>query len=186
MKTLVLFGSAREDGHTKALLNVFLEELEGEVEIIDAYRTSVAPCKDCRYCWKKRGCSIKDGMQEIYKKVDEADNIILAAPMYFHTVPGPMKVLLDRFQVYWASFVRKDHPDKNIKKGAILMVGGAPAFKNQFLAGEIVLKGLLGDFAAECLGVISFPDTDRQTVYENEELKAKARELARKINQNIQ
>jgi len=185
MKTLVLFGSARENGHTKDLLNIFLEELEGEVEIIDAYRTSVQPCKDCRFCWHKRGCSIKDGMQEIYKKIDDADNIVLAAPLYFHSVPGPMKVLLDRFQVYWASFVRKDHPEKNMKKGAILMVGGAPTFENQFLASEIVLKGLLKDFAAECMGVIAFPNTDRNSVNGNEEIKAKTRELAKKLNFNL-
>lgn len=182
MKTLVLFGAARENGHTKAMLNIFLQDLKGEVEIIDAYRTPVEPCKDCRYCWHKRGCATKDGMQEIYKKVDEADNIVLAAPMYFHNVPGPMKVMLDRFQVYWAGTVRKDRPEKYIKKGVILMVGGAPAFTNQFLAGEIVLKGLLHDFAAECVGIVAFPDTDRQLVNENGEVKAKLRELAEKLS----
>ena len=109
MKTLVLFGAARENGQTKALLNAFLEGLEGEVEIIDAYRMKdVAPCKDCRFCWYKKGCSIKDGMQEIYKKYEEADNIVVATPMYFHSVTGELKVLIDRFQLYWAGHVRKD------------------------------------------------------------------------------
>jgi multimeric flavodoxin WrbA len=179
MKTLVLFGSAREKGNTKDLLNSFLDELEGEIEFIDAYRTPVQPCKDCRYCWNKRGCSIKDDMQEIYRKVDEADNIILASPIYFHSVPGPMKIMIDRFQVYWASSIRKDHPEKNIKKGVILMVGGAPAFEDQFTAGEAVLKTLLKDFAADCIGVISYPNTDKNPVSENEELKNEARNLAR-------
>lgn len=181
MKTLVLFGSAREDGHTKDMLDILLQDLKGEIDIIDAYRTVVEPCRDCRYCWHKRGCSIKDGMQEIYKKVDEADNIILAAPMYFHTVPGPMKVLIDRFQVYWAGEVRKDRPEKYTKKGVILMVGGARPFTNQFLAGEIVLKGLLHDLAADCVGIVTFPDSDRQVVSENEELTDNIRMLAKKF-----
>jgi multimeric flavodoxin WrbA len=181
MKTLVLFGSARENGNTKALLNAFVEGLDGEIEVVDAYRTSVSPCKDCRYCWHNRGCSIKDGMQDIYKKVDEADNIILASPVYFHSVPGPMKILIDRFQVYWAGHLRKDHPEKNIKKGVILMVGGAPAFEDQFTAGEAVLKTLLNDFAADCVGVITYPHTDKNPVCENEELKIIARNLAIKL-----
>lgn len=182
MKTLVLFGSAREKGNTKELLNTFLSELEGEIEVIDAYKTKVQPCKDCRYCWNKRGCSINDGMQEIYRKVDEADNIILASPIYFHSVPGPMKIIIDRFQVYWASCLRKDHPEKNTKKGVILMVGGAPAFEEQFTAGEAVLKTLLKDFAADCIGVIAYPSTDKNPVSNNEVLKNEARNLALKLN----
>lgn len=181
MKTLVLFGSARENGNTKALLNALLEGLDGEIKVIDAYRTSVEPCKDCRYCWHTRGCSIKDDMQEIYKMVDEADNIVLASPVYFHSVPGPMKILIDRFQVYWAGHLRKDHPSKNIKKGIILMVGGAPSFEDQFSAGEAVLKTLLNDFAAECVGVINYPDTDKNPVYDNEKIRIEARNLAERL-----
>lgn len=182
MKTLILFGSARKEGNTKDLLNYLMEELEGEVEIIDAYRTEVTPCKDCRYCWHKRGCSIKDNMQEIYKKIDAADNIVIASPMYFHTVPGPLKTLIDRCQVYWAGMLRKDHAEIGTKKGAVLMCGGAPSFENQFLAGEIVLKGLLGDFRAECLGVISAPYTDKCPVRENEEIITKVKDLAIAFN----
>ena len=75
-------------------------------------------------------------MQEIYQKLEEADNIILASPMYFHSITGRMKALIDRFQVYWAGHVRGDMPEKPLRKGAILMVGGAPAFENQFLGGR--------------------------------------------------
>lgn len=181
MKTLVLFGSARQKGNTKDLLNAFLENLDGEIEFIDAYKTHVEPCRDCRYCWHTRGCSIKDGMQEIYKKVDEADNIVLASPVYFHSVPGPMKILIDRFQVYWAGNVRKDHPEENTKKGVILMVGGAPPFEDQFDACEAVLKTVLKDFAAECVGVIAYPHTDKNPVCNNEELKLEAKNLAKRL-----
>lgn len=183
MKTLVLFGAARENGQTKALLNAFLEGLEGEVEIIDAYRMKdVAPCKDCRFCWYKKGCSIKDGMQEIYKKYEEADNIVVATPMYFHSVTGELKVLIDRFQLYWAGHVRKDKPESFIKKGAILMVGGAPSFENQFLGGEIVLTNFLKDLSTECEGIITFANTDVDKVEESQEIRKQAFELAQKLN----
>ena len=71
MKTLVIFGAARQKGHTKQMVDLFLEHLDGEKEIIDAYRTDVKPCMDCRYCWKTKACAIKDGMQEIYQKIEE-------------------------------------------------------------------------------------------------------------------
>lgn len=183
MKTLIFFGAARKEGNTKELINTFISELDGEVEIIDAYRTEVAPCNDCRYCWYKRGCSIKDTMQDIYKKIDEADNIVIASPMYFYTVPGPLKTIIDRFQVYWAGVLRKDHPEIGTKKGAILMCGGARPFKNQFLAGEIVLKAVLSDLSAECLGIVTSTYTDKVPVSQNEEVKSQIRNLAKKMNE---
>ena len=121
-------------------------------------------------------------MQEIYKKVDEADNIILAAPMYFHSVPGPMKVLIDRLQVYWAGHLRNDMPEGFVKKGAILMVGGAPAFENQFLAGEIVMKGVLGDLSADCVGIVAFSNSDKDNPIDSDEIKSSINEITRILN----
>ncbi len=83
MKTLVIIGAARPNGHTRKMVDLFLENLDGEKEIIDAYRTDVKPCMDCRYCWKTKACVIKDGMQDIYQKIEEADNILLASPHVF-------------------------------------------------------------------------------------------------------
>lgn len=185
MKTLVISGSARKNGHTRQMVDLFLEHLEGEKEIIDAYRTEVKPCMDCRYCWKKKECVIKDGMQDIYRKLEEADNIILASPMYFHSVTGRMKELIDRFQVYWAGHVRKDMPKEWMRKGAILMVGGAPEFENQFLGGEIVFKNLLNDLSAENLGQVCLPNTDRDSLETRPDIQAQVIALAEKMNQAV-
>lgn len=182
MKTLVLFGSARRNGHTAQMLNLFLEHLGGEYEIIDTYRVkNISPCMDCRYCWKVKGCAIQDGMQEIYRKLEEADNLILASPVYFHSVTGPMKVLIDRFQIYWAGLVRKDKPEGFIRKGAVLMTGGAPPFPDQFLGCEIVLKNLLRDLNTECLGTVCFPNTDKDTLDGREDIRQEIISLADKM-----
>ena len=99
MKTLVITGAARKNGHTNQMVQLFLDTLGGEYTIIDAYRAeNIAPCKDCRYCWHKKGCSIHDGMDEVYRLLEEADNVVLASPMYFHSVTGKLKALIDRFQ----------------------------------------------------------------------------------------
>ena len=174
MKTLVIIGAA---SHTRKMVDLFLENLDGEKEIIDAYRTDVKPCMDCRYCWKTKACVIKDGMQDIYQKIEEADNILLASPMYFHSITGRMKALIDRFQVYWAGHVRGDMPEKPLRKGAILMVGGAPAFENQFLGGELVLKNLLNDLSAQCL-----PNSDRDSLETRPDIAEAVVALAKKMN----
>ncbi|WP_411679357.1 flavodoxin family protein [Clostridium thailandense] len=185
MKTLIFFGSARKEGNTKEMVNIFIDELQGDVEVIDAYRSTISPCIDCRYCWHKRGCSIKDDMQSIYKKIDEADNIVFASPMYFYNVPSPLKIIIDRLQVYWAGVLRKDRPELGAKKGAILMCGGARPFKNQFIAGEIVLKAVLKDLSAECLGIVTSSYTDKFPVSQNEDIKNLIRDLAKKINTTL-
>lgn len=182
MKTLIINGAARKNGHTAKMVQLFAETLGGECEIIEAYRVeNIAPCKDCRYCWHKKGCSIKDGMQEIYEKLEQADNIVLASPMYFHSVTGMMKTLIDRFQVYWAGHVRGDMPEQPVRKGAILMVGGAPSFPNQFLGGELVLKNLLNDLSAECLGEVCLPNSDHDSLETRPDIAQQVRELAEKM-----
>ena len=47
MKTLVITGAARKNGHTNQMVKLFLDTLGGEYTIIDAYRAeNIAPCKD--------------------------------------------------------------------------------------------------------------------------------------------
>lgn len=183
MKTLVFFGAARRKGHTKEILDLFIENLEGEVEIIDAYRQPVRPCVDCRFCWKQKACSIKDEMQEIYQKIEEADNIVFATPIYFHSVTGPIKTMIDRLQVYWAAHVRKDKPEGYLRKGAMLLVGGAPDFENQFLGGEIVLNGVFNDLNVENLGIIRMANSDKDTIESREGLGDDIVALAKKMNE---
>ena len=166
MKTLVITGAARQKGHTNQMVKLFLDTLGGDYDIIDAYRVeNVAPCKDCRYCWHKKGCSIKDGMQEIYDKLEAADNIVLASPMYFHSITGKMKALIDRFQVYWAGHVRNDMPEKPVRKGAILMV----------------LKNLLNDLSAEFLGEVCLPNSDHDSLETRPDIAQEVKELAEKM-----
>ena len=182
MKTLVITGSARKNGHTNQMVKLFLDTLGGEYTIIDAYRVeNIAPCKDCRYCWHKKGCSIHDGMDEVYQLLEEADNVVLASPMYFHSITGKMKALIDRFQVYWAGHVRNDMPEKPLRKGAILMVGGAPSFPNQFLGGELVLKNLLNDLSTECLGEVCLPNSDHDSLETRPDIARQVVELAEKM-----
>lgn len=182
MKNLVFFGSARENGHTKDLMNIFLEQLDGQVNIIDAYRSKIKGCIDCRYCWENKGCSINDDMQSVYPLIDNTDNIIFASPLYFNNVPGPLKNIIDRCQVYWASRKREDRKKIKNKKAGLLLCGGAPAYNEQFLAAEIVLEGVLKDLKAEVLGHVYVSNTDQISIIKNDGVQKSAKILAEKLN----
>lgn len=185
MHTIIFFGAARKNGHTKQMLDLFCEHLDGDKEIIDAYRQgNIAPCKDCRYCWKLRECSIKDDMQEWYKKIDAADRIVIASPIYFNGFPGSLKIIFDRLQVYWASKVRGDHDKTSTKTSAVLMAGGAPAYDSQFLGGQMTADAVFADLRAECLGNVCLPDSDRDSLDKRPELAQQIIALARRMNQS--
>lgn len=186
MNTLVFFGSARKNGNTKKLLNIFIKNIKGKVEVVDAYRTDVSPCIDCRYCWNKRGCSIDDDMQDIYKKIDNADNIVFASPLYFNNVPGPLKNIIDRMQVYWAERVRKTSYDLKEKNSVFLICGGAPKYENQFLSIELVLNGVIKDLNADNLiGKVYVSNTDKKPIDENNEVILKTKNIAKRINKQF-
>ncbi|ONI39846.1 flavoprotein [Candidatus Epulonipiscium fishelsonii] len=190
MNTLIITGSARKKGHTNNMVDILVKKLDGNIEFVDAYELqkekNISPCLDCRFCWKTPNCCIKDDMQEIYEKIEWADNIVFATPMYFHTVTAPLKIIIDRCQVYWASWVRKDKKEIFSKNGIILMSGGAPSFEEQFLAGEIVLKGVLGDINANYLGKVVFPNTDRDNILTNKEKINEIEELALILNKKYE
>ncbi|MCF8002301.1 MAG: flavodoxin family protein [Halanaerobiales bacterium] len=181
MNTLILFGSARNNANTKTMVNIFSESLKGEIELINAYRSEVSPCIDCKYCWENSGCSIDDKMQSIYKKIDQADNIVFASPLYFNCIPGPLKNIVDRCQVYWAAVKRDEITEKN-KKAVLLLCGGAPPYNKQFKAAEIVLEGVLKDIKAEVVDKVFIPNTDKVTVDDNKNGKLQLKEASLLLN----
>ncbi len=125
MKTLIFNGSPRKNGDTASLLSVLTEKLPREVKVIDAYRCRISPCVDCRYCKENSGCAIKDEMQEIYEYLRDCDNVLIASPVYFSELTGPMLSVGSRLQTYFCSkFFRKEESSLTPKKGAVLLVRG--------------------------------------------------------------
>ena len=125
MKTLIFNGSPRKNGDTVGLLNHLLERLPGEYKIVDAYRANISPCVDCRYCKEKSGCAIQDEMQEVYEYLKDCDNVLIASPVYFSELTGPLLSVGSRLQIYFCSrFFRKEESGLTPKKGAVLLVGG--------------------------------------------------------------
>ena len=96
MKTLLLNGSRRPNGNTVSLIQELKAHLEGEVIEISAFYSGIAPCVDCRGCWETAQCVVHDGMDVIYG--DDFDNVVIATPVYFGTMPGAMLNLLSRMQ----------------------------------------------------------------------------------------
>ena len=57
---------------------------------------NIAYCKGCGVCNTTHKCVIKDDMAEILDKMVSADVIVMATPVYFYSMNGQMKTLIDR------------------------------------------------------------------------------------------
>jgi multimeric flavodoxin WrbA len=96
MKVLAINGSHRK-ASTALLLEEVLKEIEHEKELIHLCDYELSFCKVCNECKRNGGvCIVKDGYQEIEKKLKSADAIIIGSPVYFGSVTGMLKTLFDR------------------------------------------------------------------------------------------
>jgi multimeric flavodoxin WrbA len=102
MKVIAINGSPRKNGNTSAALKVMCDELQQqdiEVETIQIGQLSIHGCIGCNYCGESKDnvCVFKDDIvNEVAKKMREADGFILASPTYYAGIAGTMKSFLDR------------------------------------------------------------------------------------------
>ena len=130
MKVLAFNASPlMEKGNTALLLKPFMEGLQEEgceVEVFHISRLHVEPCLGDRACWTKTPgkCVQNDDVKMLLPKIQEADLIVFAAPVYVDGMPGPLKNLIDRLiPILEPYFVMRDkhcrhprrHPHKNSK-----------------------------------------------------------------------
>jgi multimeric flavodoxin WrbA len=180
MKTLIFIGSPRKKGNTESLVAALVGQLNGEVKIVRAYDCNIRPCIDCRYCWKNQGCSIKDGMQEIYNDIQEADDIVIASPMYFSELTGQLLAVLSRLQTYWcAKYFRHEEPVPKKKKGGIIIVRGGDG---ELKKAESTAKTLLADMNAKPVGLVFADKSDEIASVDNKEVMADLYALAEILN----
>lgn len=100
MSVLIINGSPKgENSNTMKLTRAFAGGAGfGDAEIIDLSKINVKGCLGCFACWNKTPgkCVLNDGINEILQKFVTASVIIWSFPLYYFSVPGNLKNLMDR------------------------------------------------------------------------------------------
>ena len=103
MKALLICGSPRKEGNTEILLNKARERLVNRgvpSEVVLLAEHTVKPCIACDRCRKVKDgtcAAIKDDdFHPIFKKMCEADAIIVGSPVYFGCATSQTTSLLHR------------------------------------------------------------------------------------------
>ena len=182
MKTLIINGSPKRNGDTAALINALAERLEGEVRVVDM-RDDIAPCADCRYCWEKPGCAIKDGMQAVYEYLLECDNVVLASPIWFSSLSGPLLNIASRFQTNFMGWFKRGEKVPADKNGVLIFAGGQAGTETEpEKSAYIILRNMY--VAKENVTVIRSMDTDNTPAAQDTAALDMIRAAAEKLNAN--
>jgi len=102
MKVVAFNGSPRKEGNTHLLIQRVLEELRKEGIETESIHFGGKPLRGCTACLKcvknkDKKCGLpNDGLNDYVAKMEEAEGIILASPVYFSNVTAEMKALIDR------------------------------------------------------------------------------------------
>lgn len=165
MKILILNGSPRPDGNTAAMVNAFVNgAAEGghEITVVPVCRKKISGCLACEYCHTKGNgrCIQQDDMQEIYPVLEEAEMIVLASPVYYHSFTGQLQCAVNRIYAL-------DKP-KNLKKAALILSSGS----------DEVYGGAIYEYQNSFLDYLKLEDMGIYTAYgDQNKSKEKLEEL---------
>ena len=114
MKVLMLNGSPRMNGNTtvalKEMEQIFLEN-GVEVETVQIGNKDVRGCIACGHCFEAGKCVFDDVVNELATKLEEADGLVIASPVYYASANATLIACLDR--LFYST-----HFDKTMKVGA--------------------------------------------------------------------
>ena len=182
-KVLVVLGSPRKNGNTAALAREIAKGASAnnaKVETVYLHGLDIAPCKACMKCQKKgsSGCSTRDDMQAIYRKLVEADAWVIASPVYWFTMSAQTKIFMDRC---FALPAYSDEPFRG-KRIAIAMAYGD---EDPFTSGCVnALRTFQDAFAytgSEIAGMVYGSAMEAGRIQSNKKVMAEAFDLGKKL-----
>ena len=157
---LLINGSPKgKQSNTYQLATAFIEglkvaESDAVVEEICVNTLDLNPCLGCFSCWNKTPgkCVFKDDMPEVIEKLLWADITIWSFPLYYFSVPGKLKTLIDRQLPMVLPFMEKDtksgsHPtryDMSKKRSVLISTCGFYTTEGNYDAVISMFDHLLG------------------------------------------
>lgn len=155
-KRLIVVGSPRTNGRCAALANLLFEACiedcpTDEVYLAPVSELDVAGCMGCDWCkehaWEtpeegeeeaeaqakakdgdaNRRCCQSDDMGDLYPLIEDCDEMVVVAPVYFAGPSSQFKALLDRMQPYfWNKALRNGRARRKPLTIHVVGEGGDP------------------------------------------------------------
>lgn len=182
-KVLVVLGSPRRKGNSAILADQIARGAAAEnakVETIYLNGKKISPCQACMKCQKKRstGCSIQDDMQDIYRKLIEADAWVIASPVYWFTMSAQTKIFMDRC---FALPAYAEDPFSGKRIAIAMAYGGDDPFDSGCTNALRTFQDAFGYTQSPIVGMVYGHAMDSGEIKSNNNLLKEAFELGRKL-----
>lgn len=108
-QVVIISASLRPRSNSDLLATAFAKgarEAGCAVEAISLKGKRLAFCTGCLACQKTGQCVIADDARAIAEQVKAADVLVFASPVYYYSVAGSLKTLLDRLNPLFAGDYR--------------------------------------------------------------------------------
>ena len=187
MKILVFLGSPRRKGNSESAAVVVVDQLidlaGAEAEYIHLAQEHISPCIACGGCDKTGECIVKDGMFDLYGKIDRADLIFLVSPTYFYGLSAQLKGFIDRIQCRWSrKYLLKTPYRKEEDRRGYLICTAATHGKKLFDGSVLVAKSFYDAIDVRYGGELLIRGVDQRGEFSgNQEEVERAQLFAREI-----
>ena len=133
LKIVSIICTPHIDGFTANLCQTIIDDIIGDYPIEDVsikyynlHFESIDFCDDCGICKIYKKCKTDDVVVEICEEIKTADFVLMGCPIYFGSVPAPMKAFIDRLNCVWqVNLLEKNQQQENHAKFiGFLTLGG--------------------------------------------------------------
>ncbi|HEY1406047.1 MAG TPA: flavodoxin family protein, partial [Spirochaetota bacterium] len=150
-KIAAFFGSPRKNGFSSRLHEAVLSAAHDQVRRFYIHEMKILPCTGCGHCRSQISCIHNDDMNEIYDAVLSSSILSFSFPLYFSSIPGPLKTMIDRFQPFWEAARREEYPACGQTASVFITAGSR--YKDMFLPSTTIIRHLMnsihGTFSSE-------------------------------------
>jgi len=176
---VIIQGSPRAGGNSGTLAG-WVEEAAQEhratYTIFYPHDLDIRECIGCYQCFNTGSCIYEDDMTGIIDAVSRCRLLVICTPVYSNAVPANLKILIDRFQAYFAAqTLMMAEPGRT--RGVVLSVSGRPGQEN-FVCVQKELTAFFAIAGIKPAGTVFIDGVDR--VRDIREL-AGCRERVRKL-----
>ncbi len=174
MKVLVIMGSPQK-GNTYRACEEFRKNVQNgcaaEFEYVWLKDIDMRPCRGCYVCFQHGEglCPHQDDIRSVVKKMDEADGVVFASPVYSNNVSSLMKQFIDRI-----SYIGH-RPRFFGKKAFFISTTGMFGTKTVLKYMSFVMGGMWGFDVIGSVGIVTKKgEMPRDRIEHNSKLLAKA------------
>ncbi|MFN2236637.1 MAG: flavodoxin family protein [Anaerolineales bacterium] len=179
---LILKGSPRKNGNSSVLADQAALGARQQGADVSSFRVDemdIRPCDACDFCHDTDGiCVIKDDMQTLYPKIQQADSIVIASPIYWFTINAQIKLCIDRWYAF-QPVKAQVWPGKKI--GIILTYGDSDPYNSGAVNAIHTFQSMFDYLDVEIAGIVYGSASDIGDVEKQPELMEKAYQLGEKL-----